>query len=236
MSLLDNPFWLVVKSSFSAAIWKEIFPSTVDTLYMTLIASLIMLVGGLLLGLLLTVTNPDGLIPVKIPYHAIGWFANVLRSLPEMIMIILMLPLARLIFGHSYGSNSCIIAISASCIPMFGRLVESSLLEIDKGKIEAAKSIGSSNRQIIFEILIPETLPSLIRNYTSAIITIVSMTALAGNFGAGGIGDIAVRYGYQRFMHDKLFACIYVLVILVMTIQGSGNLISKGILRKRHLV
>lgn len=236
MSLLDHSFWEVFVGSLKADVWKEILPATSATIYMTVLASIIMLVCGVLLGILLTVLNPDGLIPIKIPYVTVGWIVNALRSLPQMIMIILMLPLARVIFGHSYGMNSCIIAISASCIPLFGRLVESSLLEITKGKIDAAKSIGSTNLQIIFEILIPETLPSLIRNFTAAIISVLSMTALAGNFGAGGIGDIAVRFGYQRFQHDKLFACIYILIIIVMLVQGIGNLISKRILRKRNLI
>ena len=236
MSLLNNSFWEVFLGSFSPDVWAEILPSVKETLYMTLLSSLIMLVGGVTLGILLTTLNPDGLIPVKVPYLATSWVINALRSLPEMIMIILMIPVARLIFGQSYGTNSCIIAISASCIPMFARLVESSLLEISKGKIDAAKSIGSTNFQIIFNIIIPETLPSLIRNFTVAVIAVISMTALAGNFGAGGIGDIAVRYGYQRFQHDKLFACVYILIILVMLVQGLGNLISKHILKKRNLL
>ncbi|MBQ1572288.1 MAG: ABC transporter permease, partial [Clostridiales bacterium] len=183
-----------------------------------------------------TVTNPDGLVPLKISYSVSGWIINCLRSLPQMIMIILMIPVARLIFGKAYGTNACIIAIAASCIPMYARIVESSLLEIEKGKIEAAKAMGSSNLNIIFRILLPETLPSLIRGFTVSVITVLSMTALAGMFGAGGIGDIAVRYGYQRFQHDKLFACVYILVILVQLIQGIGNLISKQILKTRNLI
>ena len=159
-----------------------------------------------------------------------------LRSLPQMVMIILMVPVARLIFGKSYGTNACIIAIAASCIPMYARIVESSLLEIEKGKIEAARSVGSTNRQIVFKVIIPETLPSLIRGFTVAVIAVISMTALAGMFGAGGIGDIAVRFGYQRFQHDRLFACVYVLVILVQLTQGIGNLISNRILKTRNLI
>ena len=236
MSLLNYSFWEVLLGSFSWEIWQAILPSVLDTLYMTLLSSIIMLMGGIVLGILLTSLNPDGLIPLKIPYTISGWFINVLRSLPEMIMIILMIPVARLIFGQSYGSNSCIIAIASSCIPMYARIVESSLLEISKGKIDAAKSIGSTNSQIIFRVIIPETLPSLIRGFTTAVITVISMTALAGNFGAGGIGDIAVRYGYQRFQHDKLFACIYILIVIVMTVQGVGNLISKRLLKRRGLV
>lgn len=236
MSLLNTPFWEVVKASFDPKVWKEIWPATLETLYMTLIASLVTLFFGLFLGIILTFTDKEGLHPV-IPFNAtLGGIINCLRSLPQMIMIILMIPVARLVFGRSYGINSCILALAASCIPMYARIVQSSLLEIAKGKIEAAKSVGSTNFQIIVHILLPETLPSLIRGFTVAVIAIISMTALAGSFGAGGIGDIAVRFGFQRFQHDTLFACVYVLIILVQFIQLAGDFVSKLILKKRHLI
>ena len=236
MSLMDTPFWDVFVASFSPEIWKELWGPAGETIYMTVLSSLIMLILGLFVGILLTIANPDGLIPLKASYTVSGALINCLRSLPQMIMIILMIPVARLIFGKAYGTNACIIAISASCIPMYARIVESSLLEIDKGKVEAALAIGSTNAEIIFKILIPETIPSLIRGFTVAVISVLSMTALAGMFGAGGIGDIAVRYGYQRFQHDKLFACVYILVFFVQLIQGVGNLVSKQILKTRNLI
>ena len=236
MSLLDSSFWEVFVASLSPDIWKELWGPIGETLYMTAISSLIMLVFGIVIGILLDITNPNGLIPLKVSYALSGWVINCLRSLPQMIMIILMIPVARLIFGKAYGTNACIIAIAASCIPMYARIVESSLLEIDKGKVEAAQAMGSRNLDIVFKVLLPETLPSLIRGFTVSVITVLSMTALAGMFGAGGIGDIAVRYGYQRFQHDRLFACVYILVILVQLIQGIGNLVSKKILKTRNLV
>ena len=236
MSLLDSSFWDVFRASLSPEIWKDLWGPIGETLYMTAISSVIMLIFGIVIGILLDITNPNGLIPLKVSYTLSGWLINCLRSLPQMIMIILMIPVARLIFGKSYGTNACIIAIAASCIPMYARIVESSLLEIDKGKIEAALAMGSKNSSIIFRVLLPETLPSLIRGFTVSVITVLSMTALAGMFGAGGIGDIAVRYGYQRFQHDRLFACVYILVILVQLIQGIGNLVSKRILKTRNLV
>ena len=236
MSLLDSSFWDVFVASLSPEIWKDLWGPIGETLYMTAISSLIMRVFGIVIGILLDITNPNGLIPLKVSYTLSGWLINCLRSLPQMIMIILMIPVARLIFGKSYGTNACIIAIAASCIPMYARIVESSLLEIDKGKVEAAQAMGSKNLSIIFKVLLPETLPSLIRGFTVSVITVLSMTALAGMFGAGGIGDIAVRYGYQRFQHDRLFACVYILVILVQLIQGIGNLVSKKILKTRNLV
>lgn len=236
MSLLDSSFWEVFLASLSPEIWKELWGPIGETLYMTVISSLIMLVFGVIIGILLDITNPNGLIPLKISYALSGWLINCLRSLPQMIMIILMIPVARLIFGKSYGTNACIIAIAASCIPMYARIVESSLLEIDKGKVEAAQAMGSRNISIIFKVLLPETLPSLIRGFTVSVITVLSMTALAGMFGAGGIGDIAVRYGYQRFQHDRLFACVYILIVLVQLIQGIGNMVSKKMLKTRNLV
>ncbi len=236
MSLMNTPLWEIIKGSFAPEVWQRILPATVETLYMTSLSAAIMVVLGLILGVLMTVTNPNGLLPIKALYTASGWLINVLRSLPQMIMIILMIPVARLIFGRSYGTDACIIAIAASCIPMYARIVESSLLEIDKGKVEAAKSIGSTNLQIVVRILLPETIPSLIRGFTVAVITIISMTALAGMFGAGGIGDIAVRFGYQRFQHDVLFAAVYVLIILVQIVQFLGDFTSRKILKKRNLV
>lgn len=236
MSLLNHTLWQVIVASFAPEVWARILPSISETLYMTALSSAIMLVFGILIGILLTVANPNGLIPRRAIYTGSGWIINCLRSLPQMIMIILMIPVARLIFGKSYGTNACIIAIAASCIPMYARIVESSLLEISKGKVEAAKSIGSTNMQIIFRILLPETVPSLIRGFTVAVIAVISMTALAGMFGAGGIGDIAVRFGFQRFEHDVLFAAVYVLIILVQAVQFIGDFISRQILKKRHLV
>jgi len=236
MSLLNTPFWVVFMESFSLRVWKEILPATVDTLYMTFIASIITLIFGLILGIIMTITTKDGLCPVQPFNTGMGWLINCMRSLPQIIMIILMIPVARLVFGKSYGINSCIIALSASCIPMYARIVQSSLLEIEKGKIEAAKSMGSSNFQMVVWVLLPETLPSLIRGFTVAVIAILSMTALAGNFGAGGLGDVAVRFGFQRFQHEVLFACVYVLIVIVQIIQFLGDYASKLILKKRHLI
>ncbi|MDR1510631.1 MAG: ABC transporter permease [Synergistaceae bacterium] len=236
MSLLDTPLWEVIKGSFAPAVWAKVLPAILETLYMLTVASLITLVLGLALGVLMTVTNPNGLVPLGWFYAVSGWVINILRSLPQMIMIILLIPVARLFFGKSYGTNPCLIAIAACLIPMYARIVESSILEIAKGKIDAAKSMGSTNVQIVFRVLLPETLPSLIRGFTVTVIAVLSMTALAGLFGAGGVGDIAVRFGHQRFQHDVLFAAVYVLIVLVQIIQFLGDFTSKKILRKRNLI
>ncbi|MCR5032929.1 MAG: ABC transporter permease [Lachnospiraceae bacterium] len=236
MSLSKYSLWEVILASFSGETWAYIAPAILETLYMTAVSSLVVLVFGFLLGVLLTALNPEGLLPKTGIYKVLGWVINTLRSLPQVVMIVLLIPVSRLLVGKSYGTNSCIIAISACCIPMYARLVESSLLEISKGKIEAAKSIGSNSFHIISRVVIPETAPSLIRGFTVEIISVLSMTALAGMFGAGGIGDIAVRFGYQRFQHEKLFACLYLLIFFVQLLQFLGNVISKHILKKRGLL
>lgn len=236
MSLMDHSLWEVFVGSFSADVWAEILDVLPSTLLMILVSSLIMLVLGMALGILVVVTRPDGIAPVKPVYTVLNGFVNFFRSLPDVIMIILMIPIARLLFGRSYGVEPFIIAGAAVVTPFYARIVESSLLELGKGKTEAAESIGCSGWQILTQVLLPETLPSLIRGFTTAVISIVSITALAGMFGGGGLGDLAVRYGYERYEHDLLFACIYVLVAIVMLIQTTGSLSSGHLLKKRHLV
>lgn len=236
MSLRSHSLWEVLKSTFSREVWKEVCPATFDTLYMVFFAVLLTLLFGLFLGVVLTVTDKNGLYPSPMLNKILGGIINCMRSLPEVIMIIVMLPVARLILGKSYGSDACIIALSASCIPMFARLTQSALMELPKGKIEAARAMGAGNRKIIFSVLLPEAFPALVRSLTVAFIGIISMTALAGSFGAGGVGDIAVRYGFNRFQHDMLFATILVLIIMVQSVQLIGDFASKLILKKRHLI
>lgn len=236
MSLYKYSLWEVLKNSFTAEVWNQVLPAIGETMYMVLVSSVFVLVFGVILGLVLVMTSKEGLVPCTPVHTALGAVINCFRSLPQVIIIIVMLPVARAIVGKSYGSNACIISLVASCVPLFARLVESSLLELDKGKIEAAKAMGSSNARILFGIMIPETMPSLIRAFTNAVVIVISMTALAGSFGAGGIGYIAVTYGYTRFQHDLLFATIIVLIVIVQAVQITGDTVSKLILKKRHLI
>lgn len=236
MSLYKFSFWEVLKHSFSQEVWGQVIPALGETMYMVVISSVFVLLFGIILGLVVVLTGKEGLYPCR-PLHAVlGAIINCFRSLPQVIIIIVMLPVARLLLGQSYGSNACIISLIASCVPLFARLVESSLLEIEKGKIEAAKAMGSGNFRILFRVMLPETLPSLIRSFTNAVVIVISMTALAGSFGAGGIGYIAVTFGYTRYQHDLLFATIIVLIIIVQLVQFAGDACSKMILKKRHLI
>jgi D-methionine transport system permease protein len=236
MSFSKYPFWEVVAHAFSKEVWDTLLPAVWDTLYMVLLTAVITFVLGIILGVILAVTSDDGLVPVPALNKILGAIVNCLRSLPQVIMIIVTLPLAKAILGKSYGVNACILALAASCIPMFARIVQGAFVEIQKGKIEAAKAMGSSTARIIFSVLIPEALPAIIRGFTVALIGIISMTALAGNFGAGGIGDIAVRFGFSRFQHDVLLASVLVLIVMVQLAQFLGDLISNLILKKRHLI
>lgn len=231
----DNIFE-IIKSAFSAEVWTIVWPALVDTLYMVSITIVVTLIFGLILGVILVVTRKDGLHPLPIFNKFLGIIINIFRSLPSMILIVLVLPLARLIVGKGYGPDACIIGLIIVCVPMFSRLVESSLLEIPKGKIEAAKAMGTTNVKIVTKVIIPETLPSLIRGFTIVIIAILSTTALAGSFGAGGIGDICIRYGYERFMTDILLATVLVLIVFVQIVQFVGEGFSKLLLKKWHLV
>ncbi len=236
MNLNNSSMFEVFKSAFSRDVWEIIAPAIKDTIYMTLLTTVFTLLLGVLLGIILVVTDKQGIYPLPVLNRILGSIVNVLRSLPSMILIILTLPLSRLFIGRAYGPEACILALVASCVPMFGRLVESSILEVAKGKIEAAKAMGTPNYFIITKVLIPEALPSLIRAFTVAIIAIIATTALAGSFGAGGLGDVAVRFGYSRFKTDILIAAVLVLIILVQLIQLMGDAFSKHIIKKRFLM
>jgi D-methionine transport system permease protein len=225
-----------LRSAFSGDVWSIVAPAITQTLYMTSLTTVLTGIIGVVLGIVLVLTDKDGLHPMKGFNAVLGGIINILRSMPSMIIIILTLPLSRLIIGISYGPKACIIALAATCIPMFARLVENSILEIPKGKFEAALAMGAKTRDIVFKVMLPEALPNLVRNFTVAIIAVISTTALAGSFGAGGLGDVAVRYGYMRFRVDMLIASVVVLIIFVDIVQILGGGFAKYILKKRHLI
>lgn len=236
MNLNNSSLLEVLKSAFGKDVWEIVAPAIKDTIYMTVLTTVFTLIFGVILGIVLVITDKQGIHPLPVFNKVLGAIVNVLRSLPSMILIILTLPLSRLFIGRAYGPEACILALVASCVPMFGRLVESSILEVAKGKIEAAKSMGTPNHYIITKVLIPEALPSLIRAFTVAIIAIIATTALAGSFGAGGLGDVAVRFGYSRFKTDILIAAVLVLIVLVQLVQFLGDALSKHIIKKRFLI
>lgn len=206
---------------------------TGETLYMVSISTIIALILGFPLGIILVVTDKGGIIPLLKVNKVIGTIINIIRSLPEMILIIVLLPLARVVVGTSLGSNAAIVSLSIGSAPFIARIIENSLKEVQYGKVEAAEALGASPFEIILKVLIPEALPSLVRGITIAIITITGFTAIAGAIGGGGLGSLAIRYGYQRFRTDVLIATVFILIILVQTVQLGGDLIAKLINRKR---
>jgi D-methionine transport system permease protein len=198
-------------------------------------ATVLTLVVGLVFGSLLFLTRPNGLIPFNTFNAIFGGIINALRSLPAIIMIIVTLPISKLLVGITYGPRACIVALSCTCIPMFSRLVENSFLEVSRGKIEAAISMGAKIIDIMVKVIFPECLPVLIRSITFTIVAIIGTTTLAGYFGAGGLGDTAVRYGYARFQGDVLLACVLVLFVIIQLVQFLGDLIVKRIIKKWHI-
>ncbi|MDR1522823.1 MAG: ABC transporter permease [Endomicrobium sp.] len=221
---------------FSQETTDIILPATLQTLYMVFVATPITIFFGLVFGSSLYITDKNGLYPMFIFNKTFGAIINAVLALPSMIVIILALPLSKFVVGVSYGPKACVIALTIVCTPIFSRLVESSILEVSKGKVEAAKSMGASTFDIILKVMLPEALPSLIRNFVVLTITLISITAIAGTFGAGGLGEVAVRFGYHRFRTDILLAAVLVLLVLVEGLQLLGDKLSKRMLKKRHLI
>lgn len=212
---------------FDETMIKMFLEGTRDTLYMTLVSTFFGYVLGLPMGVLLTVTDKDGIKPNSAIYKLLDVITNLLRSIPFLILLILVMPLTKLLVGKSYGSTATIVPLVIAAAPFIGRMVESSLKEVDKGVIEAAQSMGASTCTIIFKVLLPEAKTSLLVGMTIALGTILGYSAMAGTVGGGGLGDIAIRYGYHRYETDVMVVTIIILVILVQILQGLGMMISK---------
>lgn len=202
------------------------------TLYMTLVSTLIAYALGLPMGILLVVTAPGGLKPNKILYKILDVVANIIRSIPFLILLVLLIPFTRFVVGKSYGATATIVPLSIAAAPFVARLVESSLLEVDHGVIEAAQSMGASLWTIIWKVLIVEARTSLIVGATIALGTILGYSAMAGTVGGGGLGDIAIRYGYHRYQADIMIVTVILLVALVQVLQMIGTRLSKKLDRR----
>ncbi|MBE6348466.1 MAG: ABC transporter permease [Spirochaetaceae bacterium] len=218
--------------------WSEILTltgnATLQTLAMVGASTVFSMILGLPLGILLCVTDPDtGIIPKPILYQVITRIVNVLRSFPFIILIILLFPLSRLILGTSIGTAATIVPLSIAAAPFVARIIETALKEVDPLVVQAAKSMGSTNSQIIFKVLLPEAMPSLVSGVTLTIINLIGYSAMAGAVGGGGLGDLAIRYGYQRFNTPILIASVIVILVLVEVIQFIGTKITSTLMKKR---
>ena len=209
-----------------------IVEGTGATLYMTLVSTLIAYLLGLPIGILLVVTAPGGLKPVKALYKVLDVVVNIVRSIPFLILLMLIIPFTRFVVGKSYGATATIVPLAFAAAPFVARLVESSLLEVDHGVIEAAQSMGASLGTIIWKVLLAEARVSLIVGGTIALGTILGYSAMAGVVGGGGLGDIAIRYGYHRYQADIMFVTVVLLVLLVQILQMIGTKLSKKLDRR----
>lgn len=212
---------------FTPEVMGMIGQGIVETLYMTLASTALSYVFGLPLGILLVVTDKDGIFPMRIVNGVLGVIVNILRSVPFLILLVAVIPLTRAIVGTSIGSTATIVPLVIAAAPFIARLVESSIKEVDKGVIEAAQSMGASTFQIIWKVLLPEARPSLIVGSAIAITTILSYSAMAGFVGGGGLGDLAIKYGYYRYQNDVMLITVLVLVVLVQIFQEVGMRMAK---------
>lgn len=211
-------------SQVITAFWNDygtlLIDGTVDTLIMTSISTLLAYVIGLPIGVIFCLTQAQGLHPNK-PVNAItGWIVNIGRSIPFIILLVAIIPFTRLIAGTSLGIPGAVVPLVVSAAPFVGRIVEQSITEVDAGLIEAAQSFGASTWRIITRVMLPESLPSLIRGAGITFINLFGYSAMAGTVGAGGLGDIAIRYGYQRYEYDVMLVAVVLCVILVQIIQS----------------
>ena len=201
-----------------------------ETLYMTVVSTVFGYLFGLPMGILLCITDKEGLKPNKVVYKILDVIANIVRSIPFLILLILLIPFTRLLLGKSYGSTATIVPLTAAAIPFIARMVESSLKEVDYG---AAKAMGASNSRIIFRVLLVEARTSLITGATIAIGTILGYSAMAGAVGGGGLGDIAVRYGYYRYQTDIMLVTVALLIVIVQVFQSVGMLVANRLDRRK---
>ena len=212
---------------------QMLIKATLETSYMVFIATSFTVLFGLPLGTVLVITSKGHILENQALHKTLSYVVNMARSLPFIILMIFIIPFTRLIVGTSIGTNAAIVPLVVAAIPFFARIVESALYEVEGGVVEAAIAMGASEWEIIRQVLIPEALPSLILGTTITIINLIGYSAMAGAVGGGGIGDLAIRYGYHRFRLDIMAETIVILIVLVQLLQSTGNLLANSILKHR---
>lgn len=206
---------------------------TAETLYMTIVSTVLGYLLGLPMGILLAVTDKDGIRPNAVCYKILDVIANIVRSIPFLILLILLIPFTRFLIGKTYGSTATIVSLVIAAAPFIGRMVESSLKEVDAGVIEAARSMGADDFTIVTKVMLVEARTSLITGSTIAIGTILGYSAMAGSVGGGGLGDIAIRYGYHRYEMDIMIVTVILLIVLVQIFQTVGMKIAAKLDKRR---
>ena len=204
-----------------------------ETLYMVALSAVFTFAFGLALGVTLYVTGPRGVLANRYVYGLLGVIVNIGRSLPFLILLIVLIPVTRAIVGTSLGATAAIVPLTIGTSPFFSRVVETALREVDPGRIEAAQSMGATNRDIVVKVLLPEALPGLLAGATLTLVMFVDYSAMAGAIGAGGLGNFAIKYGYERFNTSLMLATVVVLVVLVQILQSSGDWVVRRVAHRR---
>ena len=218
---------------WSSEVTNMILNGILETLYMTLLSTAVGYLFGLPMGVLLAVFDKDGLKPNRVAYKVLDIIANIVRSIPFLILLILVIPLTKLIVGQSYGSSATVVPLVVAAIPFIARMVESSLKEVDYGVIEAARAMGANDFTIVVKVMILESRTSLITGATIAIGTILGYSAMAGTVGGGGLGDIAIRYGYYRYDSAIMIVTVVLLVVLVQVFQSVGMVVASRLDKRK---
>jgi len=206
---------------------------TLVTLYMTIFSTVLGYLFGLPMGVLLTISDKEGLKPNTVLYKILDVIANIVRSVPFLILLILLIPFTRFVIGKSYGPTATVVSLTVAAIPFIARMVESSLKEVDAGVIEAARSMGAGTFQIVWKVMLVEARTSLINGATIATATILGYSAMAGAVGGGGLGDVAIRYGYHRYEADIMFITVILLILLVQLFQTAGTKIANRLDKRK---
>lgn len=214
-------------------VFSMILDSTLETLYMVFFSTIFSLLIGFPIGVLLVVTKEGNIMERPKLNKVLEIIINTLRSFPFIILMICLFPLSRIIVGTTIGSTAAIVPLSISAAPFVARMIEGALNEVDKGLIEASSSMGASNSTIIWKVMIPETMPHIIHGITVTVISLIGFSAMAGTIGAGGLGDLAIRFGYQRFKTDIMIYSVIVIILLVQGLQSLGNYLVDRIKKKR---
>lgn len=203
-----------------------------ETVQMTVISTVVAVLIGVPLGVILVITSRGHIMQNEGLNKVLGAIVNATRSIPFIILMVAIIPFTRLVAGTSIGTTAACVPLTLAAIPFLARLVETAIKEVNGGVIEAAQSMGATPLQIIWKVLLPEALPTLIDNITVLIVNLISYSAMAGAIGGGGLGDIAIRYGYQRFQGDVMLATIVILIVLVQVIQSAGDYLSRKVNKK----
>lgn len=210
--------------------------ATIETLYMVIAATSMSAIAGIPLGIILVITDRDHILPNVFVNRVLGSVVNIFRSIPFIILLVFIIDFTRFLVGTGIGTTASIVPLTVAAIPFVGRIVEGSLKEINKGVIEAARSMGASPMQIILKVLLPEALPGIIVGITITFVSLIGYAAMAGAVGGGGLGDLAIRYGYQRNIAEVKWVTVIILVILVQLFQTLGDLFSNKIRKTRGLI